>query len=185
MRAALRGHSRRMRTNPARRTVQWAVAAALVVVTAGCGDDADTAAHRAATRLLGPPRAPTATRLASGRFTRWMPFDETDPAAFRSTGPTSAFEKAAIDTAPDEIKDDWERKIEAESAMFNRCSRSTTSIWLRSRSPARRRSRRPSKPRRTSRPRRPGSSPTRARSVARSSPSRLTSRTRARSRDIL
>ncbi len=96
-----------------------AVAAALVAVSTGCGEDNK---KEAAAPGAGGTDATAASESAYCDAAReWAihemtPFDDMDPAAFRAYwNDFVAFEEEAIATAPDAIRDDWVLKFEKES----------------------------------------------------------------------
>lgn len=107
-----------MRKNPTQRTIHWTVAAAFVVVAAGCGDDGDGEKSAASAPLAA--ESAYCDEAIEWSIHELEPFDETDPVAFRTYWEDfQGFEEAAVDTAPDEIKDDWELKVETENATIS------------------------------------------------------------------
>ena len=104
-----------MRSHLTQGTIRRAVAAVLIVAAAGCADDDDIASEEGGT-------APAASESAyCDAAVDWAvhdmtPFDDSDPAEFRAYWEAFlAFEAVATDTAPDEIKADWELKVTAEA----------------------------------------------------------------------
>jgi len=118
------GHSRSMRSNPTRLTIHLTIAAAFVVVAAGCGDGDTSASDGAESSYCDAAREWSIHELE--------PLDDADPAAFRAYWEDFvAFEKAAADTAPEEVADDWDLKIEAEvpmNAVLDKYDYDTTAI---------------------------------------------------------
>jgi hypothetical protein len=101
-----------MRSHQKRRTLHWALAAALVTVAAGCGDDDDSSAS-------DPSESAYCDKAREWAIHELEPVDDTDPAAFKVYWTEFlAFEQAATDLAPDQLKTKWKLKADAERAMF-------------------------------------------------------------------
>lgn len=88
---------------------------------AGCGDDDNTSSDT--TRSAETAADPAADGAYCDAAVEWAiheltPSDENDPAALRTYWEEwTAFQKAAVDTAPEEIKADWVLKFETESEI--------------------------------------------------------------------
>lgn len=104
-----------------RRTIPWAIAAALLL-GAGCGDDDNNEESE------GSDEAPAAETAAGDSeycevavdwaIHEMTPFDDTDPVAFRAYWDTyTTFTGDALTAAPEEIASDWQLKVEWESGL--------------------------------------------------------------------
>ena len=112
-----------MHTHLTRRTIPWAIAAALLL-GAGCGVDNSSAESE------GGGDVPT-TEAVTGDSeycdvaAEWavyekQPFDDRDPAQFRAYWEDhSAFNDAALESAPDELEEDWQLKVDAEDETID------------------------------------------------------------------
>ena len=113
-----------MRTHMTRRTIPWALAAALLLA-AGCGDD-DNEASAGGNAGAPPPAEATAAGSAycdvalEWAIHELTPFDDSDPAAMeRYWADHTEFEERALATTPDELKADWELKMATEDETID------------------------------------------------------------------
>jgi hypothetical protein len=109
-----------MRTELIRTTVHWGLAATITVLAVACGDDSGGSSEVAAPAADDPSESAYCDAAREWAIHELDPFDESDPVAFRAYWEEFlAFEHAALDTAPPELADDWQVKIETEDATIN------------------------------------------------------------------
>jgi hypothetical protein len=103
-----------------RRTIHWTSVLALVIVTGACSSN-DKNGVAASGDTVAPAASETAYCDAAREWAIYdmTPVDDSDPAAFRAYWKEwTAFEQAAVDTAPAEIKADWQLKLTTETETF-------------------------------------------------------------------
>src|SRR5262245_59692244 len=112
-----------MRNIMTRRAIQLTFAAALLVTAGSCGDDDSNAA----TAEPDPTAALTADPAESAycdvavewAIHEYTPFDDSDPVAFRAYwSEWTEFKENAVETAPDEIKEDWVLRADTENQVL-------------------------------------------------------------------
>lgn len=115
-----------MRTHVNRRSVPLAVVLVLGLSLGACSSDGgDTEEASAASPTTAAPdeAAESAYCVAAREWAIYevtQPVDETDPAAFEAYwNEFLAFEQTALDTAPDELRSDWQRKVDTEDETIN------------------------------------------------------------------
>jgi hypothetical protein len=112
-----------MNNNITRRAVQLTFAAALLVTAASCGDDdagdATAAPEPTAADTADPAESAYCHVAIEWAIHEYTPFDDSDPVAFRAYWDEwTEFKKNAVETAPDEIKDDWVFRADTEDQIL-------------------------------------------------------------------
>ena len=109
-----------MRTELIRKTVSLGLAATITVLAVACGDDSGGSSEVAAPAADDPAESAYCDAAREWAIHELDTFDETDPVAFRTYWEEfKAFQHVALDTAPPELADEWELKIETEDATIN------------------------------------------------------------------
>ena len=112
-----------MRTHLTRRTIPWTLAAALLLA-AGCGDD-DTTSEGSDGDSAAPAETAAGDSAYCDAAAEWSVyaaggFDDSDPAAFEAYWQEfNTFEAEALAHVPEEIKADWELKVESENETID------------------------------------------------------------------
>ncbi len=110
-----------MRTDLTRRTVHWTIVATISLLAVACGDDSGRDTTEAATPVADDPAESTYCDLARDWSLRSLdPVDDTDPVAFQAYWEEfMAAEQEALAAAPEELRDEWTLRIDAENATLN------------------------------------------------------------------
>ena len=118
-----------MRTHVNRRRALLALVLALALAAGACssddGGDSDASAATTSAPTTAPADDPAESAYCDAAR-EWaiqevtQPVDETDPAAFEAYwGEFEAFEQVALENAPDELREDWQRKVDTEDETID------------------------------------------------------------------
>jgi hypothetical protein len=113
--------SRSMRTNLIQKTIPVGLAMALALLAGACGGSGgdNVSVSRNGQAFTDPAESDYCVTAREWAIHEFDGFDDSDPVAFRAYWEEYvAFETTATEQAPDEIRADWELKVELQSATI-------------------------------------------------------------------